>query len=144
MLGRALVAGFALAVSACATKERAPEPKVGDLRKAAAASKDGEEVARWLLGELVSPGGDARQAASARKRLDELGARGLLATLGRGLDDSLHGRLAQVSASYLATVEAARESTDPRAPIFAWLAAHDAAGYRHASPGFWQKNHARV
>jgi cellulose synthase operon protein C len=142
--GRALALGVALAAWACASQKVQTEPKVADLRRSSAASADGEVVARWLLGELVSPGGDARQAAAARKRLDALGARGLLATLARGFDDSVHGRLSQVSASYLATVEAARESKDPRAPLFAWLAAHDAAGYRHASPGFWRKNSARV
>jgi hypothetical protein len=143
-LGRAFALALALAAPACASREATPQPKVAELRKTSAASKDGEVVARWLLGELVSPGGDSRQAATARKRLDELGARGLLAGLARGLDDSVHGRLSQVSASYLATVEAARDSDDPRAPLFAWLAAHDAAGYRHAAPGFWRKNHARV
>ena len=142
--GRALLAGCALFTTACASGQRATEPKVADLRRSAAASTDGEQVARWLLGELLSPGGDARQAVSARKRLDDLGARGLLASLARGFDDSVHGRLTNVSASYLTAIEAARSSKDPRAPLFAWLAAHDAAGYRHASPGFWLKNRAAV
>lgn len=136
--------GVALGTGGCAHEGQVKEPAVADLRKGAAASKDGELVGRWLLGELVSPGGDAKQAVRARKRLDELGAHGLLADLARGFDDSVHGRLANVSASYVAAVEAARESKDPRAPLFAWLAAHDAAGYRHASPGFWEKNKARI
>ena len=139
-----LAVGVALAVGGCAHAGQVKEPAVANLRKSAEASKDGELVGRWLLGELVSPGGDTKQAARARKRLDELGAHGLLADLARGFDDSVHGRLANVSASYVAAVEAARDSKDPRAPLFAWLAAHDAAGYRHASPGFWERNKGRI
>ena len=141
---RAAVAALVLSASACAPKEHVGAAQVADLRKSSASSKDGEVVARWLLGELVSPGGDPKQAERARKRLDELGAHGLLADLARGFDDSVHGRLASVSGSYLAAVEAARDSKDPRAPLFAWLAAHDASGYRHASPGFWAKNKGRI
>ncbi|HTQ03963.1 MAG TPA: hypothetical protein VMI54_08900 [Polyangiaceae bacterium] len=140
----ALLAACSLVLGACATEQRVPEPKVAELRRSAPASADGELVGRWLLGELLSPDGDARRAASARKRLDELGAKGLLANLARGFDDSEHGRLSKVSASLLSVVEAARTSKDPRAPLFAWYAAHEAAGYRHASPDFWRQNQARV
>ncbi len=140
----ALALTAALALGACATEQRVPQPKVAELRRSAAKEKDPEAVGRWLLGELVSPGGDAREAEKARKRLAELGGRGLLASLARGFDDGQHGRLSRVSASLLDVVEAARASSDPRAPLFAWLAAHDAAGYRHASPNFWKKNHAAV
>ena len=141
---RAALAVLAFAAAACAGQESVGPPQVADLRKSSASSKDGEVVGRWLLGELVSPGGDTKQAERARKRLDELAAHGLIADLARGFDDSVHGKLASVSASYLAAVEAARDSKDPRAPLFAWLAAHDAAGYRHAVPGFWAKNKDRV
>lgn len=141
---RAWLAAFALALTACASQKHATEPKVTELRHDATASKDGETVARWLLAELFAPGGDARQAELAEQRLDQLGAHGLLAELGRGTNEALHGQLSRVSGAYLAAVEAARASEDPRAPLFAWLAAHDAAGYRHASPGFWKQNHARV
>jgi cellulose synthase operon protein C len=142
--GSALLTACALALGACATEQRVAQPKVAELRRSAPTSKDGEVVASWLLGELVSLGGDAHQAESARKRLDELGAQGLLANLARGFDDGQHGRLTKVSGALLAVVEAARTSKDPRAPLFAWLAAHDAAGYRHAASGFWRDNQARV
>jgi tetratricopeptide (TPR) repeat protein len=138
------VAAAGSTLGACATEQRVAQPKVADLRRSAKDSRDPEEVARWLLAELVSPGGDVRQAETARKRLDELGGRGLFASLARGFDDGQHGRLTRVSASLLGVVEAARTSHDPRAPLFAWLAAHDAAGYRHASPGFWKQNSAEV
>lgn len=142
--GRTLLAACAVVLGACASGQRGAQPKVAELRRSAPTAKDGELVARWLLGELVSPEGDAHRAASARKRLDELAANGLLASLARGFDDSEHGRLSKVSASLLSVVEAARTSKDPRAPVFAWYAAHEAAGYRHASPDFWRKNQARV
>jgi len=133
-----------LFVAACSQQGKVARPAVADVRKSAETSKDGEVVARWLLAELVSPGGDAKQADRARKRLDSLGAHGLLADLARGFDDSVHGRLATVSDSYLSAVEAARDSKDARAPLFAWFAAHDAAGFRHAVPGFWEKNKSRI
>lgn len=142
--GALFVATAALALGACAGEGRVAQPKVADLRRSAAASRDPEQVGRWLLGELVSPGGDAKQAEQARKRLDQLGGHGLYASLARGLDDGQHGKLSQVSTALLSVVEAARSSADPRAPLFAWLAAHDAAGYRHAAPGFWKKNQAEV
>jgi tetratricopeptide (TPR) repeat protein len=141
---RALLAACAVVLGACATEQRVAQPKVAELRRSAPKTTDGELVARWLLGELVSPDGDAHRAASARKRLDELGAKGLFASLARGFDDSEHGRLTKVSASLLSVVEAARTSKDPHAPVFAWYAAHEAAGYRHASPDFWRKNQTRV
>ncbi len=139
----AVLAGLALA-PACATEKPAHGPPVAALRGEGSASKDPELVGRWLLGELVSPGGDPKQAESARRRLDSLGGHGLLASLARGLDDAAHGRLSRVSEEYLEALVAARDSRDPRAPIFAWLAAHDAAGYRHAAPGFWEKKKATV
>jgi tetratricopeptide (TPR) repeat protein len=44
-----------------------------------------------------------------------------------------------VSDEYLDVIRAARESSDPRAPLFAWLAAHEATGFRHAAPGLWKR-----
>jgi tetratricopeptide (TPR) repeat protein len=139
-----LLAAAAFALAGCATEQRTTAPKVADVRRGAQGSHDPEEIGRWLLAELVSPGGDAREAEKARKRLDELGGRGLYASLARGLDDGEHGKLTRVSESLLGVVSAARTSSDPRAPLFAWLAAHDAAGYRHAAPDFWKKTQASV
>ena len=39
---------------------------IAGIRRDARDSDDGEEVGRWLLAELLAPGGDAAQAATAR------------------------------------------------------------------------------
>jgi hypothetical protein len=129
---------------ACEKGHGAAQPPVSALREAGASSKDPEEVGRWLLGELVSSGGSTKQAANARRRLDSLGGRGLYASMARGLDSASHGELGKVSAAYLDALLAARDSRDARTPLFAWLAAHDAAGFQHASPDFWQRHHDKV
>src|SRR5262245_48829436 len=101
----ASVAGAALGCAASTPKSQAP---IGEFRAQAKTSKSGETVGRWLLGELVSPGGTADQAGLARQRLDGIAQRGLLASFARGFDDAVHGRLASVSERYLETLEAAR------------------------------------
>src|SRR5688500_2061267 len=105
--------------TACSSGKHAEHPTVADRREDGRSSSDGEVVAEWLLAELSTPGGKPKEAVAARKRLDQRGAKGLLAELARGLDDSLHGRLKDVSGHYLRAVERARESNDPRAPLFA-------------------------
>jgi tetratricopeptide (TPR) repeat protein len=135
----------ALSLSVACEKGHGPgQPPVSALRDAGHSSKDPEQVGRWLLGELVSPGGNAKQASAARRRLESLGGKGLYASLARGLDASAHGELGKVSAAYLDALVAARDSRDVRAPLFAWLAAHEAAGYHHASPGFWERHQTTV
>jgi hypothetical protein len=89
-----LLGALALPLSVACEKGRgAADPPVSALREAGARSKDPEEVGRWLLGELVSSGGDTKQAAAARRRLESLGGRGLYASMARGLDASAHGLL---------------------------------------------------
>jgi cellulose synthase operon protein C len=112
---------------------------IADVRERARASNDGEVVANWLLAELVQPGGNTKGSLEARARLEKIAAKGLLPSFARAFDDSLHGRLKSVSDEYLEVVRAARDSSDPRAPLFAWLAAHEASGFRHASPGIWKR-----
>jgi hypothetical protein len=64
-----LLGALALPLSVACEKGRgAAEPPVAALREAGAVSKDPEEVGRWLLGELVSSGGNAKQATVARRR----------------------------------------------------------------------------
>ncbi len=136
--------GLLALCTACSSGKQAEYPSVTELREDGRSSKDGEVVAEWLLGELIAPGGKPKEALAARKRLDELGAKGLLAELARGLDDSLHGHLKDVSGHYLRAVERARDSNDPRAPLFAWFAAREAVAYRHSSTKLWEREKAFV
>jgi tetratricopeptide (TPR) repeat protein len=136
---RRLAISCCFALTACAGSQAGSQPPVTEFREQAQSSKNGELVGRWLLGELVSPGGKAQEAERARRRLDAIDARGLLPSFARAYDDAVHGRLAGVSELYLATVEAAQSSDDPRAPLLAWIAANEAFGYRHAAPKLWKR-----
>ncbi|WP_433929508.1 hypothetical protein AB3662_37815 [Sorangium cellulosum] len=134
-------ATLALALGACsaATAQRAPDP-IASLRDAGAHSTDGEVVGRWLLGELLVPGGTPAGVKAARKRLDGLGAKSMLASLGRAIDDEEHGRNARAAAAYLEAVDAARVSTHPDAPLVGWLAANRLLGLRSSLVGLWKKS----
>ncbi|HEX6764658.1 MAG TPA: hypothetical protein VF103_04255, partial [Polyangiaceae bacterium] len=133
----------AVAVLAClgcaSTNARGARVPISEIRDDARGSKDGNVVANWLLAELIQPGGTAKSSTEARARLEKVDAKGLLPSLARAFDDSMHGRLKRVSDEYLEVVRAARQSDDPRAPLFAWLAAHEATGFRHAAPGLWKR-----
>ena len=98
-------------------------------------------IAHWLLGR-ARVAGRQRQGLGrgARAELDELAARGLLAELrARPSTTSMHGRLKTRLRRVPRGGRAARDSNDPRAPLFAWLAAHEATGFRHAAPGLWKR-----
>ncbi len=134
------VLALALASTACSpAAKRAEQPTVSERRNDGKASNDGEVVAQWLLAELLAPAGSPKEAVAARTRLDRLGAKGMFAELSRALDDSLHGRLRNVSDGYLRALERARESDDPRAALFAWFAAREVVSYRHSSPKLWER-----
>lgn len=129
-----ILAGLLLLESCVPHPESAAKhAPVRELRLSASTSSDRDLQARWLIAELISPGGDAALARKARRTLGER-AGGLLAHLARALDDSAHGRLDSVSAHYLALVQAARTSQDPHAPMLAWFAAHQALLYRRSDP----------
>ncbi len=128
------------AVSCTRTRgAQSAEGALSSLRDEGKSSTDPEVVARWLLGELISPGGNAAAALQARKRLDKLGGKGMLAELARGIDDSTHGRLRTAPDHYLRAAQAARSSQDPRAPFIAWFAAHKAMVLRDNAPDLYKR-----
>ena len=136
------IAVLAAALLLSCTKRVLPptEPTLGELRSQAPSSQDPEIAARWLLAELFASGGDARRATEARARVDRLGGDGMLAHLARGIDDELHGRLRTAPVHYLGAVASARGSSDPRAPLVAWMAAHQAVAMRDQAPGLWKSS----
>lgn len=88
MTRRALVVGLALgAAVACGggSLPRGAEVPLASLRTDGKDSRDPELVARWLLAERLAPGGDAKRAAEAEKRLHEVGGTGLYASFARAL-----------------------------------------------------------
>lgn len=123
----------------CGRGADSPRDGVTELRSRGQDSSDPAVVAEWLLGELLSPGGDAEQAQKARARLDRLKGEGLLAHFARALDDAAHGRPDRAADEFMRTVLAARTSKDERAPLIAWFAAQQAFDHRDASPGFGER-----
>ncbi|HEU4535788.1 MAG TPA: hypothetical protein VFS00_16795, partial [Polyangiaceae bacterium] len=104
-------------------------------------SDDGETVGRWLLAELLAPGGSAAGATRARKRLDGLpkGERaGMTAAFALGLDDLSHGRLRGAPAHFVAAIAAASvRPDDPTAPLLAWASASQLMALAPAVPEAW-------
>ncbi|WP_437587998.1 hypothetical protein [Sorangium sp. So ce1000] len=134
-------ASLALALGACSavTAPGAKDP-IASLRDAGAHSTDGEVVGRWLLGELLVPGGSPAGAREARKRLEGIGAKSMLASLGRAIDDQEHGRNARAATAYLEALDAARVSAHPDAPLVGWFAANRLLGLRSSVAGLWKKS----
>ncbi len=108
----------------CANTVRPAEDPVIAARRAGADSRDGEVVGRWLMSELITPGGSREQAGLARLRLDSVAKdqRGVYASIARGLDDEAHGALRRAAAAYLAALESARDSDSDQAELLAWFA----------------------
>jgi hypothetical protein len=78
----ALFAMVVMAVVGCsASAPRAPALRpLADLRSDGHASADGEVVGRWALMEVLAPGGNAKEAALARARLETLPHGGMWAS----------------------------------------------------------------
>jgi PAS domain-containing protein len=113
------------------------------LRGAAAEAGGGEEVGRWLLGELLVPGGSSERAAAARAKLEGLGEakKGLFASLARAVDDEAHGRFRSAALAHLDAVAAARASQHPDAHLVAWFASNHLLSLRQGVADLWA--HAR-
>jgi tetratricopeptide (TPR) repeat protein len=139
---RIVVATIVLAViAACG-----PAPKANtvvnlrDLRSSARGSSDGEKVGRWLLDEMLAPGGTAKGAEEARAQLDKAGSKGLYASLGGALYDEVHGEPKKAVQGYVAALAFAKKSEDPAAPLAAWFASHHLVGLRGSVANLWEQN----
>jgi len=134
-----VVVSLALGAS-CAVSTQAPARSPADqAREAGPTSTDPELVGRWLIAELISPGSNARRARDARKRLDDLGGKGLYASLARGLDDELHGHPGKAAAALVDVLRAAQESRDANAPFAAWYASNRLLRLQDSTPGLWSR-----
>lgn len=148
MMLRVLRALFALllcsSVLACgASGPREAESAIDALRRSARGSSDPDVVGRWMLGELLLPGGATKSVTSARKRLDELsdegGERALYAALARAVDDEAHGRFQRAADGYLQALSAARVSPSPDAPLIGWFASNHLLRLRSSVHGLWER-----
>ncbi|HVU02064.1 MAG TPA: DUF3857 domain-containing protein [Polyangiaceae bacterium] len=139
-LAALVMAALSSLLTGCVASPAAPRaPTLGELRKDAPAGTDPETAGNWLLAEMLSPGGDAARAVKARARLDALGGKGPRASLARGLDDALHGRLSDAAEHYFEATSAARDSGDPLAPLIAWFSANRGVSLAHDAPSLWDK-----
>lgn len=112
--------------------------KVERVRESARGSSDPEEVGRWLLEELLAPGGTAKGAADARARLSRLGKNpGLFGGLAAGMWDEAHGAPASAAKAYVGALVLAQASEDPLAPLAAYWAAHHLAALRGSVAKLW-------
>ncbi|MDC0748778.1 hypothetical protein [Polyangium mundeleinium] len=134
----ATAATLVAALGACgsAVPKTAADP-IEAMRADASASQDGEVLGRWLLGELLVPGGDAARAREARGKLDKASNKGLYASLARAVDDETHGRFRAAALAHLDAVSAARTTDHPDAPLVGWYAASHLLRLRSSVPGIW-------
>lgn len=110
----------------------APGATIDELRAAGRTSDEGEVVGRWLLDEMLAPGGAVAQAEAARKRLDAIGQDGIWASLGRAVFDDEHGDASLAADGYVSALRASSVSDEPYAPLVAWYAVRHLMSLRSA------------
>lgn len=149
-----LVSAIAVAVvlGACGgALPAASSVDIAKLRNQAKSSSDGEIVGRWLLDEMLAPGGTAKGAEEARNRLlsKKTTSNGLHASLGAALWDETHGEPRRAAQGFVAAIGHAQKSTgedgsDSAAPLAAWLAIHHLVGLRGSVSNLWRDNAATL
>jgi hypothetical protein len=139
-----LGAALCLLVPACGATHPAevPPPGLEELRRDGRASTDPERLGFWAMSELVSPGGDPREAEIARKRLANTKQPSMWGDLARGLEAQAHGDPELAASSLVSALSIAQGSRDPDAPLAAWVAVNQIRALRGAVGGLWKKNAA--
>lgn len=136
-----LVAACALLPACGASAPPASSPaSLAAIRDDAKGSSNGELVGRWLLEEMLSPGGTAKGASDARARLDKAKSHGLWASLASGMYDEAHGAPKKAAAAYLAALRFAADSEEPAAPLASWFSAHHLAALRGSVTDLWARH----
>ncbi|MEY4549708.1 MAG: hypothetical protein RL685_5903, partial [Pseudomonadota bacterium] len=128
-----------LALAGCGGASLPAAIPLTELREEGESSSDDEELGRWLLGELLSHGGQAQRAEAARRRAEEHGGEHYLAQLALGLDATWHGRLQSAPAHYVRAIELASGETSLTARLVAWFAANQAAVLSDHDPALWER-----
>jgi len=129
-------AACALAAVACSPPPPRPTfsstTTIDDMRAVARSSEDGEVVGRWLLEEMLAPGGAVAQAEAARRRLDAVRHDGVWASFARAVFDDEHGRPEPAAEGYVSALRASSVTDDARAPLVAWYAVRHLMALRGA------------
>src|SRR6185436_19357722 len=137
--------GLCALLGACARGSGArPATPISELRLAGENSSNDAALGRWLLGELLSQGGDSKRALEARQRLDQHASEHYWTELALALDDAWHGRLKDAPAHYVRALELASEQESVEARLVAWFAASQAATLSDHVPELWQHSQAGV
>jgi tetratricopeptide (TPR) repeat protein len=132
-----------IAVAACGGAPSAgSQVPLSKLRADGKSSNNGEVVGRWLLDEMLAPGGTAAGADEARARLlkKTTSDDGLYAAVGGAIYDETHGEPKRAATGYVAALGQAKKSNDPAAPLVAWLSTHHLVGLRGSVPDLWKTN----
>jgi tetratricopeptide (TPR) repeat protein len=148
LLKSVLAAGvISLVAGACGGAPDARTPvAIAKVRSEARSSSDGEVVGRWLLDEMFAPGGTAKGAEDARRRLLDKKTRGdgLYAALGGAIWDELHGDPRRAAAGYVTALGRAKASHEPLAALAAWYATHHLVALRGSVSNLWKDNAAAL
>lgn len=140
-----LIVATSIALAACGGAPDAATPvELAKLRSAARGSSNGEKVGRWLLDEMLAPGGTSKEAAAARAQLDKTSSRGLYANLAAGMYDETHGEPKKAAQAYVAALVAAKKSEDPNATLAAWYASHHLVALRGSVASLWETHKKEV
>lgn len=118
--------------------------ELSKLRSQGRSSSDGEVVGRWLLDEMFAPGGTAKGAEDARKRLLSKKTSGdaMYASVGGAIWDETHGDPKRAAQGYVEALQHAKKSQDSAAPLVSWLATHHLVGLRGSVSNLWKDNAA--
>lgn len=135
----ALLCLLSLAACGAASPAGRGDP-LAALRDAAEGSDDADVVGRWVLGELLVPGGDATRAVRARKHLETLPGKStsMYGALARAVDDEAHGRFRDAARAHLDAVAAARVDSRPEAALVAWFSSNHLLRLRTSVQGLWE------
>lgn len=143
-LFRALAACALFAAAACgpALPNAATPADLDQLRASAKGSTDPDTLGRWLLEEMLAPGGTRDGGKAARDRLAQTKNEhaSMYAAMAVGLWDEVHGAPRTSAAAYVATLRRSRKSDDPATPLVAWFATHHLLGLRGTVPGLYDQH----
>jgi len=129
-----LLATLVVAAStpACGVLDRTRTPL--EQAREDAASGDADAIGRWLLTEIVAPGGTTKGAKDARAKLDAVKGGGLDAKLALAIDDDIHGQGARAFDEFAETLRATSASGLPNAPLVAIAAMDGLSRLAHLVP----------
>ncbi len=146
-VGAVLACSLSLAVeSGCGAGLSASAPGLAELRGERAESLSERALARWMLLEMLAPGGRAAAVGEVRERLERAGEAHYLGHFARAVDDEWHGRLKAAADHYFEAVSRAAEVREGGAleRMVAWLSSSRVIALRSSDLQLWARIAPRV